>query len=541
MSETSQADGNVGGATAAKALRRLYLTLFLRGYSARGLSKKAAPRSVASRLWITLLLYGLVGLVALVFSRQQTFMLSIYLHAMTLVFLGAFVAASTGEILFNDNEAEILLHRPVTPQAMLWAKVRVLVEVSLWLALAFNLAGFFVGFNAREGGWLYPVAHALSLTMMALFCTATVIVVYQLCLRWFGRERLDNLMTAVQVLVAISFVVGGQIVPRLIGNVAGKFVLQPGIWWLDFLPPAWFAGMDDLIVGSHSIASLQLALTGLVATSIVVWLAFGKLARDYEMGLQKLGEAPARMAGTAPRRRWLDRWAQRAPLRWWLRNSVERAAFLLSAAYMMRDRDIKLRLYPGLAPMLVLPVMFLLQGRGGSNLGVVFAGSYLGLVPLLGQQILRHSQQWQAADIFRATPVPRPAVLGHGARKAVMLVLALPAVIFFIAMVLIFDADRSQMALVLPGVIAMPVFALVPGLDGGGVPLSRPTDETNATRRGLLMFLVNIAALVLGGLALWAKTLGWLGWFLAAESVAVIALVIVMRMIIHREPWPSLE
>jgi ABC-2 type transport system permease protein len=541
MSDRASAGGRTGAVSTAKALRRLYLTLFLRGYSARGLRKSTAPRSIGSRLWGTLLIYGLVGLVALIFLRQQAFVLSIYLHGMTLVFLGAFVAASTGEILFNENESEILLHRPVTPQAMLWAKVRVLVEVSLWLALAFNLTGLLVGVGTRDGGWLYPLVHCLSLTMSALFSTASVIVVYQLCLRWFGRERLDNLMTAVQVLVAISFVVGGQIVPRLIGNVAGKFTLQPGIWWLGLLPPAWFAGVDDLLAGSHSLASLQLALTGVVATSIVAWLAFGKLARDYERGLQTMSEAPARRVGQGARRRLLDRLVQRAPLRWWLRDSVERGAFLLSAAYMLRDRDVKLRLYPSLAPMLVLPVVFLLQGRGNSNLGVAFAGSYLGLVPMLGQQILRHSQQWQAADIFRAAPIPRPAVLGHGMRKAVMLVLALPAVAFLIAFIVLMGAERSQWTLVLPGIIAMPVYALVPSLDGGGVPLSNPVDDTSATRRGLLMFLLNLVGLILGGLALWANSIGWLPWLILGETLAVVALVVVMRMIIAREPWPAME
>ena len=48
----------------------------------------------------------------------------------------------TGELLFNKEEADILLHRPVTPSALLWAKIGVLLRVSLWLAGAFNLASF---------------------------------------------------------------------------------------------------------------------------------------------------------------------------------------------------------------------------------------------------------------------------------------------------------------------------------------------------------------------------------------------------------------
>ena len=127
-----------------QTLRKLFLTLFLRGRGARGLTKSAAPKSVGTKLAFTLLFYALFGLVALMFLRQPVFALSVYLHAMTLMFLGMFVASSAGEVLFNKEEADILMHRPVTPRALLWAKIGVLVQVSLWLAGAFNLAGFLV-------------------------------------------------------------------------------------------------------------------------------------------------------------------------------------------------------------------------------------------------------------------------------------------------------------------------------------------------------------------------------------------------------------
>ena len=120
-------------------MRRLFLTLFLRGRSSRGLQKDSAPKSVGSKLALTLVFYALFGLFALFFHGQPVFALSVYLHGMTFVFLGMFIAASAGEVLFNKEEADILLHRPVTASALLRAKVGVLVEVSLWLAGAFNL------------------------------------------------------------------------------------------------------------------------------------------------------------------------------------------------------------------------------------------------------------------------------------------------------------------------------------------------------------------------------------------------------------------
>jgi ABC-2 type transport system permease protein len=532
-------------ASPERTLRRLFLTLFLRGRSSRGLRRESAPRSVGSKLALTLVIYGMVGLFALVFLRQPVFSLAVYLHAMTLVFLGMFVAASAGEVLFNKEEADILLHRPVTSRALLWAKIGVLVEVSIWLAGAFNLAGLFIGVQARDGGWLFPVAHAVSTVIEALFCTGCVVVIYQLCLRWFGRERLDGLMTTAQVLVAVAAVAGSQAVPQMIGLFGGRVHLGINSWWVALLPPAWFAGFDDALAGRGAGGSWALAAFGFGATAVVLWLAFGKLARDYETGLQTLGEAkspPARFG----RRRWIDFHVNTPPLRWWLRDSVTRAAFLLTAAYLIRDRDVKLRIYPGLAPMLVFPMFFLFRDLGGgsfheSGFGVAFAGGYLGLIPLMGLNLLQYSQQWQASDIFRVAPLRGPARLCDGARRAVLSLLALPTLILFGMIAWLVNHDYSRLPLLLPGIITLPVYALLPSRRGQGVPLSLPTEEAQSAGRGLTMFGVVVISMALSGVATWAWSTGWFWELLLAETVVVAVIYTSWRAAFRSVLWTKLE
>ncbi len=403
-------------ASPAKTLRHLFLTLFLRGHSSRGLQKEKTAKSIGQKLAWTLAFYGLFGMLALAFLRQPVFVLSVYLHGMTFMFLGMFIASSAGEILFNKEEADILLHRPVEPRSLLWAKVRVLVEVSLWLACAFNFVGFFVGIVAPDGGWLFPVAHAISTTLQAMFCTGCVVMVYQLCLRWFGRERLDGLMTTSQVLVSLGAVLSGQILPQMVARFdVGSVNSTP--WWIALLPPAWFAGFDDALVGSGSISSWMLSAAGLIATAVVLCLSFSILARDYEIGLQSLNESVSSSQKNRSRGRWIDILVQLPPFSWWLRDPVARASFVLCGAYLLRDRDVKLRLYPAIAPILVMPIFLVVhrpgQGAGGGEFGIAFAGAFAGMVPLFGLSLLQFSQQWRAADIFRAAllPVRRPSAM----------------------------------------------------------------------------------------------------------------------------------
>jgi ABC-2 type transport system permease protein len=525
-----------------KTLRRLFLTLFLRGHSSRGLQKEKAPKSVARKLAWTLAFYALLGMLALVFLRQPVFALSIYLHGMTFMFLGMFIASSAGEMLFNKEEADILMHRPVKPTSLLWAKVRVLVEVSLWLACAFNLVGFVVGMAAPNGGLLFPVAHLLSTALQALFCTGCVVMVYQLCLRWFGRERLDGLMTTAQVLISVGAVLSGQILPQMFARLDATSVTSAP-WWITLLPPVWFAGFDDALVGSGAASSWGLSGAGLIVTALVLWLSFGILARDYEIGLQYLNEGVTSSKKNRSRRRWIDALVQLPPLRWWLRDPVARASFVLSGAYLVRDRDVKLRVYPALAPFLIMPVFLVVNrpndGSGGEEFGIAFAGAYAGMVPMFGLTFLQFSQQWRAADVFRAAPIAGPARICHGARRAVLCFLALPAIIAFATLAWFTQGDVVQLLLLVPGLIAMPVYALIPSLVGA-VPFSQPTDEAKSTGRGLTLIGTICVAMAIAAAATLTWTAGFFWYFVAVETLAAISLYAVLHFRLNRKRWAPL-
>ncbi|MCW1924595.1 hypothetical protein OKA05_18670 [Luteolibacter arcticus] len=525
----------------SKTLRKLYLTLFLRGRSSRGLKKDRAPTSVGTKLWGTLALYALVGLAALTFVGQPSFTLSFYLHGMSLLFLGMFVAASAGEILFNKDEPEILLHRPVDARTLLWAKVTVLLRVSLWVACTFNLTGLIVG--TVKWSPIFAPVHLVSTALAALFCTGSVVLIYQLCLHWFGRERLDNLMTTAQVLLAVALVAGSQMVPYLMRGMEDQTDLLAGKWWLCLLPPAWFASFDEVFIGRGTAATWALAGIGVTVTAGVLVLAFGKMASTYEEGLQTLAESRPRPPRNSGDRRWIDRVTDLPLLSWMLRDPVTRASFRLSAAYMMRDRDMKLRLYPGLAPMLMMPAIFLLQGssRTIGEFGIAIAGGYVGLVPLTAMGLLQYSQHWQAADLYRLAPVPGPGRFILGAVIAIGTVLVVPALLVLATAMFFLPGGLYHLPLLLPGLIALPVYALAPGAIDKTVPLSKPTEESKSAGRGAWMFLMMMSAMVLPGLGLAAKYLGGFGIFLAIEAVLSAGACFALVRAISRKQWDPIE
>jgi hypothetical protein len=418
-----------------------------------------------------------------------------------------------------------------------------MVQVSLWLAGAFNLFGFFIGVSAKGSSWLFPLVHALSTVLEALFTTGCVVLVYQLCLRWFGRERLDALMTTAQVMMAVSIVVASQTVPQLIHHLDKNMIVRADAWWVWALPPAWFAGMDDALAGQAANGSWVLAGLGVIATATVLRLAFGKLAQDYGTGLQVLNESTGSNPRPRATRRWLHAIVRMPPLCWVLRDSVTRASFILTVAYLVRDRDVKLRLYPSVAPMLVMPLILLLRerGTGAGSFAVAFAGTYLGLIPLLGLNLLQYSQHWAAADIFRAAPMPGPAPLCDGARQAALWFLTAPVLVLYGLIFLLLGTEPARLALLLPGLIALPVYSLVPCLGGKAVPLSLPNEEAKSAGRGLQMILVMLISGSLSGVAMWAWSAGFFLWLVLGELIVAAGLYAMMRASLVGARWSSLE
>jgi ABC-2 type transport system permease protein len=547
MTETTPADStSVTSAgeslSQGKVLRQLYLKLFLRGRSARGLQTNALSGTVPGKIRLLLLLYALLGATTLPLMGQSVFTLSVYLHGFTLFIVGLFVAASAGEVLFNRDDADILLHRPINTQTLLWSKIHVLIVVTLWFAGAFNLVGMWLGVRAADGGWYFLLAHVISTIMLVLFSISAVVVVYELCLRWFGREKLDGLMTTVQVLTTILFVVGGQLAPQLMqrtDDMGGAVSFLFDAWWISLLPPAWFAGVDDVLDGQASGLAWQLAATAFASTALFMWLAFSKLAQGYSTGLQTLAEASAARPRLR-RRRWFDALINTPPMRVWLRDSVARSSFLLCAAYLVRDRELKLRVYPAIVPMMLFPflMMFGTGSRGG--FGIAFSTTYIALVPWHTVSLLGYSQQWAASDIFRLAPTLGPASICHGARRAVLFVITLPALVL-ITLVAYFVAGPGHLAFLIPGVMLLPLFAIIPQLRGKSIPLSHASETATGAERGLLMLMATIVGGVVSGIAITAWSFGFFGWFLLLEAVIVAFAYWHLRSTLTSLTWPPLE
>jgi ABC-2 type transport system permease protein len=527
----------------AKVLRGLFWKLLFRGRAAQqaGANKKRQQMG----LGITMLVYALIGLVpAFLAQFADSFVFAVSLHSLTIMFASLTLASSAGTMLFMKEEAEILLHRPITPQQMLRAKCTVLAGFAFLLALALNLAGLVAGPWSKGATWRFVPAHLFSTALLMLFSAASIVLVYNACLKWFGRERLDNLLATLQSLLTVAMIMGGQIMPRVMQMDAFKN-LDHFSGWMLALPPLWFGALDALLGGSTlNPATLWLpAAIAVVVTAVTSWLALEKLGAAYGQGLMNLNES----AGTAkdrskPRGVWLAAFVKLPLLRWWLRDPVERESFKLTTAYLFRDREVKLRVYPGIAPMLIMPLVMLFSGgRGDGGAAMMtqgFATCFLGMVSLQAMMFLGCSEHWRAAAFFYVAPLRHWTPLFHGSRKAVLCCLSFPVLILQTALICGLQRSWTPLMLSLPAVMFLPTFSLVSGITGQWLPFSKPSEDIKNTTTGCLMMACTMAfAGAIGGLSSWMWHIGYFGTFLAVEAVLMLGGAALMKYLMRDTPW----
>jgi hypothetical protein len=503
----------------ARVLRRLFLTIMLRGRRQRhGKPSRLKPWLALS---LSLGLFALISFVAMGFPLQL-FIYAGLLHSLAFLMVGMNLATTGGQLLFNPEEADVLLHRPIEPRSLLSAKLQTIGLFSLAMAVAINFGGIVFGVRETSAAWRFLPAHFVSLVFEVLFTTGFIVLAYNLCLRWFGRQRLDNFMTAVQVLMAIGIMAGGQLVPRLLRGLDFAHLQVPH--WLFVFPPVWFGALDAVLTGDFAQQMLLPAALGVVATALVVWLGVVRLASTYEQGLETLNETDS----TAPaggHGRGIERLLHWPVLRWWVREPVEAAAFRLTLANLGRSRGVKLRVYPMLAQLCVIPIVMF--AGGGQSMAafmepyiVAYLGFFLAMVPVIVLEALRLSEDHEATELFRQAPLIRPIALFHGTRKAIIAVLCVPGLLLSVAAGAVLLGDKRELVLLLPGLMFLQIFSLLPSLFRLYVPFAEPVENVNRGARTSLTILcfqlLSFGFAALAGL-LWSYGGFW--WMLLVEAV----------------------
>jgi hypothetical protein len=505
-----------------RPLVRAQLRMSFRGRASQAFAGQLAGRPVGIAWLFTMYVaIGAATLPALI-GGADVFTYALITQLMTWTMCGLSLTAEAGDALFAPEEPDVLGHRPIAPEIVLAAKVTVLFAFSCSLALAQNLLPT-AAIVVRHSVWAGAV-HVGVVALAVAVITSVVTMSYGIAARLVPRERFDDVAAWSQIALAIVFVSLALVTPR--SAMREGIHVEPRAWFLLGLAPAWFAGLDAWIGArapgtAHLAAAAAVALGALVVVvraPVLVRLSAAIAHVQDERGGRRVRPLPSGETG------WLA---------WWVRDPVERAAFQLATAYLRRDRDVRLRLRPSIVVFALLPLAGLVvdESRGG-HLAPLASICLLGMVPGVAMEALRISSHPVASELFAVVPIAGTEAVFHGVRKAAIRYVA-PAIV--LSGLLAFLVVPGGLMLAVPGVLAFPLFSLIPGLFGPYVPLALPKARGQQAIANAVLLAASTGLLgVLVNATLAASRRGTLVSLYVGELVVLLVVDRCLRFIVHQ-------
>jgi ABC-2 type transport system permease protein len=410
-----------------RILLQTKLTMDFRNSSSAFQSPGSKKRTFLSQL-IIFTLYGfLFGVVS--FSIGDIMMSLSILFTVIMVTLAMTLISEFTTVLFDHRDNHILLPRPISPRTLLLLR---LVHIQFYIGfISLSLAivpGIMLAFKYNGVAVLiYFIAVGLCTWLTLIFTT----FIYLLISKTVEGERFKDIITYVQVILAILIFAGYQLMPRLMDADVFSKASMSIQWWTYMFPPAWFAALIKLSLFTGS--STPVLLLSSMAVAIPVSGAV-VLIRFLSKGFGNiLSEESSESVIQVTRKTTTEKKMNKIS-RFFCISDIESAGWNLAVSTTRRDRKFKQSVYPYLGIMVVFAIVILkpdLNNLAGSLKELNDLSRYLFIIIVgfsgsVAVSQLPYTDTPEAAWIYRALPLKRHGHLLTGAIKAMLARFFLP-------------------------------------------------------------------------------------------------------------------
>lgn len=333
------------------------------------------------------------------------------------------VLVDFGTIVIDPDDYLILGHLPIDRRTFLGAKLGNLGVFVLIAGVSLNAAPS-LALAIRFGLIRLPIAF-LAGVAANLFAVLAVVWLYSLSIRLFPLEKARDFLAYLQAVLNFGLVIGNQWIMQLARGLSGERLAR--LWYIQILPPAWFASLEMLAWGRLDWHYLIQACLPLLLTFALGRSVLGRFSLDYAKFLQCQRET-SRMVEKRPLAELLFGGLQRKP--------QEQAIFGLVVRYMARDRQLRMSLFPlfGMVAanclLLVVNPTLRQETQGLFGYFPLFLAAWTMQMAMVSvHAVLCISDDWRASWVYWAAPVPGRAV-ARAVRSAAVALVLLPMAVF---------------------------------------------------------------------------------------------------------------
>jgi hypothetical protein len=395
--------------------------------------KQKQQKESSNRLWAAFLVYGLTsiffGVIILVVPNILFSMVSF--HAYLIVILSMILITDFSTVLLDTTDNVVILPRPVNSRTLFMARLVHIVIYLLQFYIALALIPGICTFIAY--GWVVGLMFIVTSLCSVLLAVSLTYFMYLLFLTYSSEEKLKDMITYVQIAMGIIFMVGYQVVPRMIdfSNVMADIQFR----WVFYLIPFFWMGytLQAFHEWNFDLMHVVMILLTVLIPFILYWLLNKYLAASFAHKLAAINTDGAKTKTSDERlsRRNLSDFFSSIVCR----TQTERSGFRLLWKLSGREKYFRLQFYPSLAYMLVMAFLFFFRKdqrfdammerlpNTKSFLGFIYL-PILSLATSLG--LMGFSENFMASWIYQSTPLKKPGEIITGAMKALFIKYFMP-------------------------------------------------------------------------------------------------------------------
>ena len=379
------------------------------------------------------------------------------------------------------------------------------------IAAAMMLPSIVVGFISK--GILYGFAFTLVSIVIVVVCLHLAGVIYYLLLKIFSGEKLKDILSGFQIFMTIAIILSYQIVPRVVsiaGFSKGQITFSP-VYFL--LPSAWFSAILESLFGAGGEWYIYV-LAGITVPAVILLevLYKKKVMPEFEGELDKLTETAKENKSLSPFSKLMCKLLSK--------DEQENAFMKLVLIQVSRNRDMKLKLYPQLANVFILPIIMVLpqitgekgftgfienlrQGRWG--LALLY---FTGLTSASIYMIIGQTENPESIMFYQILPIENLSKCIRAGVKVVLFRYLTPIFVALSALLL----GVYGFGIIPDVIIAYLSFIFVTGfiirISAWVLPFSYESDAASAGNNLLMFFMSLFVFAVLGWVHIfWLKTL----------------------------------
>ena len=400
-------------------------------------------------LWgmLSSLFMGLFYLMVFTMSDDYTTNLTLF-FTLFVVLLSLTLITDFTSVLLDVRDNFIILPKPVNDRTFVLSRLlHIIIHISkMVLPLSIPTAIFITAQKGFPGLLLFMPLVIL----VTLFTVFLINAFYLLILKITTPEKFKNIISYIQIAFAIVIYAGWQVLPRMIAKSNEDFNISK-YKWMKLLPTYWFANAwNSIYTLSFNSTSIACILLSTFTPIVSLWIIIKYFAPSFN---QKLTLITSGSAETHLPKQTKESFGKKKYSEWWAKlitkSGTERMGFLFTWKMMMRSRDFKMKVYPGIGYMIVIIFVMLFREKNFSlsKMSAAIAGqtssgrifilliiyfSSLMILTALGGIVM--SDKYKAAWIYFITPISKPGEIIAGSIKAVTIMFFFPlAIIALIA------------------------------------------------------------------------------------------------------------